>query len=263
MTKKIGIIGGGNMGEAILSSCRRHFTVQVAEKSVSRQKYLRRKHKAKIYELPALLQNCSILLLAVKPQDFDATLSSLKGFIKKDHLIISIAAGITTKYIEKRLGSHVRVVRAMPNLPALISQSVTAVSGGRYATKNDLAIACKILERLGQAFIVEEKLINAITATSGSGPGYVYFLMEQMIEAAQKIGLSEAMATHLVTETFLGSVNLLKAHQETPKALRAKVTSKGGTTHAALEVFSKKNTGLIFKHALQAAVKRAHKLSRS
>lgn len=261
--KRIGIIGGGNMGEAIFAACRKRFAVCIAEKSLQRQKQLRQKYKACLHGLCALTKKCSILILAVKPQDFDEAMRSLKGLVKKNHLVISIAAGITTKYIEKKLGGRARVVRAMPNLPAVISQSMTAVSRGSYASQGDLKIACKIFENIGKVLVVEEGLINAITATSGSGPGYIYFLMEQMIEAAKKIGLSEKIATYLVTETFLSSAHLLKAHGATPKELREKVTSKGGTTHAGLEVFSKRKTGEIFHHALKAALKRAHQLSRS
>ncbi|MCX5681618.1 MAG: pyrroline-5-carboxylate reductase [Candidatus Omnitrophica bacterium] len=262
MKKTIGIIGGGNMGEAIFLACRKRFSVHLAEKCLKRQKHLHQKHNVRIHDLDSLVKKSSILILAVKPQDFDEVLGSLKDLVKKHHLIVSIAAGITTKYIEKRLSKCPRVIRTMPNLPAVIGQGVTAVSQGAYASKNDLKVACGIFENLGKVLVVEEKLINAVTATSGSGPGYVYFLMEQMVEAARKAGLTEAMATHLVVETFLGSVNLLKAHGATPRELREKVTSKGGTTHAALEVFSKKKMGAIFHHAMKAAVKRAHQLSR-
>ena len=250
------------MGEAIFSACRKRFSVHIAEKCSKRQKYFHQKHNVKTHDLDNLVTKSSILILAVKPQDFDEALGALKGLVKKSHLIISIAAGITTKYIENKLGNRPRVIRAMPNLPAVISQSMTAVSRGKYASENDLKTACKIFENIGKVLVVEEKLINAITATSGSGPGYVYFLMEQMIEAAKKIGLTEEVATHLVTETFLSSAHLLEAHGATPKELREKVTSKGGTTHAALEVFSKRKTGMTFEHALKAALKRAHQLSR-
>lgn len=263
MTRSIGIIGAGNMGEAIFTACRKSFFVRLAETCPKRQSHLRQKHKIDTYPLDRLVQKSSILILAVKPQDFDQVLNELKRHIKKHHLVISIAAGITTKYIEKKLGDRVRVIRTMPNLPAVIGQGVTAISKGTYASRSDLKNACAIFEKLGKVLIVNETLINAVTATSGSGPGYVYFLMEKMIEAAQKAGLTEDMATQLVIETFLGSVNLLKAHGAAPKALREKVTSKGGTTHAALEVFSKRKVGKIFHHAISAAVKRAHKLSRS
>ncbi|MFA6378405.1 MAG: pyrroline-5-carboxylate reductase [Candidatus Omnitrophota bacterium] len=262
MAEKIGMIGCGNMGEAILLSCRGHFRFDVAEKSAKRQQYLNRQYNIKTKDLARVVRECSILVLAVKPQDFDDILGSLKVLVSAKHLIISIAAGITTKYIEERIGSRTRVIRAMPNLPALAGQSVTAVTQGRQATKNDLTIACKIFNHIGKTLAVKENLMNAVTATSGSGPGYVYFLMEQMIAAAQKIGLSEKMATDLVVETFSGSLYLLKTKKESPKALREKVTSKGGTTQAALDVFTGQKTGLIFDKALKAAVVRAEKLSR-
>lgn len=262
MRKNVGMIGGGNMGEAILAGCRNDFTFYVTEKNIQRQNDLRRRYKAKISDLALAAKNCPILILAVKPQDFDEVLASVKAFLSADHLVISIAAGITTSYIEQRLGRGVRVIRVMPNLPALVGRSVTAVARGRSARERDLKIARKIFDHIGTTLVVKEKLINAVTATSGSGPGYVYFLMEQMIAAAKKIGLSQAMATDLVVETFSGSVHLLKVKKESPEALREKVTSKGGTTQAALDVFTREKTGRIFDKALGAARLRAQQLSR-
>jgi len=256
------MIGGGNMGEAIFSGCRHHFNFYVVEKSPQRQKYLRNKYKVATKDLSVVAKSCSILILAVKPQDFDEILASAKHLLRSSHLVISIAAGITTKYIEEKLGHRPRVIRAMPNLPALVGHSMTAVTKGRYATKSDLNTACNIFGHIGKTMVVNENLMNAVTATSGSGPGYVYFLMEQMIAAAKGIGLTEKMATDLVIETFAGSIHLLKTHGVSPNLLREKVTSKGGTTHAALEVFAGQKTGLIFDKALKAAVVRAKKLSR-
>lgn len=262
MAQKIGMIGCGNMGEAILSNCRCHFKFEVVEASVKRQKYLRRRYKIQAKDLSSVAHDCSVLTLAVKPQDFDDVLGALRSFVNDRHLVVSIAAGITTKYIEGKIGGRPRVVRTMPNLPALVGHSVTAVAQGRFARKSDLDLTCAIFNHLGKAIAVKENLINAITATSGSGPGYVYFLMEQMIAAAKKLGLTEKMATDLVIETFSGSVHLLKAHGVSPSFLREKVTSKGGTTHAALNVFTGHGTGRIFDKALKAAVVRAEKLSR-
>ena len=260
--KSIGIVGGGNMGEAILASCQKYFRVYVSEKSLERQRSLTKKYRVKIDKVSDLAVKCSVIILAVKPQDFDEALVALKPFVSKQHLIISVAAGITTNYIEKKIGNRVRVVRTMPNLPAVVQKAVTALAKGRFAKAQDLRIASTVFDRLGKTLIVEEGLVDMVTATSGSGPGYVFFLMEQMIEAAQKIGLSEKVAAHLVIETFAGSAHLLKTVYESPAALRAKVTSKGGTTHAAVEVFKKHKMGKIFVKAFQAAVKRAKQLSR-
>ncbi len=262
MVRKVGMIGCGNMGEAILLGCRGHFNLYVAEKSIARQEYLQRQYKIKTRDLAVVVQECSVLLLAVKPQDVDEILAALKSFRTPKYLVISMAAGITTTYVEQRLGRGIKVVRVMPNLPALVGQAVTAVTKGRYACAGDVAIVCQIFDCVGTTMVVKENLMNAITATSGSGPGYVYFLMEQMIAAAQKIGLSENMATDLVVETFLGSLHLLKTKKQDPKVLREKVTSKGGTTQAAMDVFIKQSMGRIFDKALKAAVVRAQQLSR-
>lgn len=259
---KVGIIGGGNMGEAIVTSCLKSFFIHICEKDPKRQEYLRAHYKLISYDISRLAQISDVIILAVKPQDFDEALKELSKVIRKEILVISIAAGITTKYIEKILGKNTRVVRTMPNMPALIGQGITAVCAGQNAQKEDLDIACKIFNSLGQTVVVEEDLIDTITAVSGSGPAYVFLFMECMIKAAHTLGLKEELAADLVKATFAGSVNLLIKQKMEPSALRIKVTSKGGTTQAALDVFKKKNIEEVIEKALKAAKKRAAALAR-
>lgn len=259
---KIGVIGAGNMGEAIIASSLKHFFVHVSEKDAKRREYLNLHYKLVPYDLARLVQISDIIILAVKPQDIDDVLKELSKLIKKETLVISIAAGITTGFIEGVLGKSARVVRTMPNMPALVNQGITAVCAGTNAKKEDIDLACKIFNNLGKTVVVKEESIDAITAVSGSGPAYVFLFMECMIEAAKALGLDEKLSAELVKQTFSGSVNLLLKQGAEPKDLRAKVTSKGGTTQAALDVFANKNIDEIITKALSAAQKRAKALAR-
>ena len=251
------------MGEAIISSCLKRFFVHVSEKDVKRQQYLSQNYKLVPYDIGRLVQISNIIILAVKPQDIEEVLKELRKVIKNDQFVISIAAGMTTNFIERSLGKKIPVVRTMPNMPALISQGITAVAAGRYAQKADIDLTCKIFDTLGKTVVVEEELIDAITAVSGSGPAYVFLLMECMIKAAESLGLKKELAADLVKTTFAGSVNLLLKKNIEPEELRMKVTSKGGTTQAALDVFMNKKIDEIIRKALVAAKKRAQTLSRS
>ncbi|HOW35888.1 MAG TPA: pyrroline-5-carboxylate reductase [Candidatus Omnitrophota bacterium] len=262
---KIGIIGGGNMGEAIISGCLKRFFVYVSEKDATRRNYLLKKYRLEGVDVKTLAQASEIIIIAVKPQDIDEVLTVLRSVVKlKDKLIISVAAGVTTRYLERKLGNNCKVVRTMPNMPALIGKGITAVCKGRHAGKKDVDLACKIFDNVGKTVVVAEELMNSVTAVSGSGPAYVYLFMECLIKAAQSLGLKEALAEELVKNTFSGSLELLLKNNDnlSPGILRARVTSKGGTTQAALEVFARRKFERIIADALKAAQKRAKTLSR-
>ncbi len=260
---KISIIGGGNMGEAILSSIRKKYFVMVAEKDPKRQEYLRKTYKIKAEDLKNAVPSSEVVIIAVKPQDIDEVLRDMNSLLGVNKLVISIAAGITTAFIEKKLPEKTRVIRAMPNMPAMIGQGITAVSKGQYSRQSDLDLACRIFEHVGKTVVVSEDLIDAVTAVSGSGPAYVFLFLECLIKAAQKVGLSEDLAKQLVKTTFSGSMNLLEKQKEDAANLRAKVTSKGGTTQAATDVFMNSKIDEIIAQAVSAAKKRASELSRS
>ena len=260
---KIGIIGGGNMGEAIIASCLKRFFIHVCEKDTARQQALHQAYRLNFFDIKGLAQNSDIIIIAVKPQDIEGALRELGEVLKDGTLVVSIAAGITTGYIERVLGKKRRVVRTMPNMPALIGQGVTAVCQGNFATLADVDSVCKVFNNLGSTIVVEEKFIDAVTAVSGSGPAYVFLFIEHLMKAAETLGLPKEMAKELVEKTFLGSVNLLLKQKIDAGVLRAKVTSKGGTTQAALKVFERKNLEKIFELALKAAKKRSKELSKA
>lgn len=261
MKKKIGIIGGGNMGEALISALCKKYALHLCEKSLDRAIYLRKKYKIRVMTCEDLAKDCDVVILATKPQDLDRVLMKLRKCEKKA-LFISIAAGMTIKHVERHLAGKQRVIRVMPNLPVKVQMGITAVCKGRYADDGDLRITCQIFSFLGKTVVVKERLINGVTAVSGSGPGYFYLFAEELIKAAQSLGMSSALAKMLVLETFLGSAFFLKQSKQSPSVLRAQVTSKGGTTEAALEVFYKNKVGAIFQKALLAAASRAEDLSK-
>jgi pyrroline-5-carboxylate reductase len=262
MKKTIGIIGGGNMGEALIRGLHKTHSVVVVDPSHSRVVLLKRRYKnIKITEAGALVpdKSAGVIILAVKPQDMETV---LKRFSKPNNkLFISIAAGLTTKFFEKHLGK-IRIVRAMPNLPALINEGVTGICAGQYATTADLNTAKKILNSIGKTIVVKESMIDAVTAVSGSGPAYVFLFVEQWINAAESLGFDKTQARELVYKTLLGSAHLLNKNECNASELRVKVTSKGGTTQAAMDVFFEKNFDKLMKDALGAAKKRAKELAK-
>lgn len=259
---KIAIIGCGNMGTSILEGIYRNSKVMVCESDLEKKKFLKRKYKVTACDLKTAIDNSNIIILAIKPQIFPEILEAIKMFDIKDKLFVSIAAGITTSYVEKAFGNKVRVVRTMPNLPVQVKQGVTAICEGKHSNKKDISLVKDIFKEIGNTVIVEEKMMDAVTAVSGSGPAYVFLFVECMVKAARSLGLDESASKELTLQTLKGSLSLLENTNEEASVLRAKVTSKGGTTQAALEVFAKGKFEKTFKMALSAAMKRAKELSR-
>jgi len=260
--KTIGIIGGGNMGAAIIKGIAKKFKVAVCEADKKKAACLKKTYKSAILDLSALMKQSDIVIIAVKPQDIDPVLDQMAQGLRAKQLIVSIAAGITTSYIEKKLGGKPKVIRTMPNLPALIGQGVTAIAKGRYALAADVRAAVNIFKGVGSTVIVKESQIDAVTAVSGSGPAYVFLFAESLIRSARKLGLDEKTSKELVLQTLSGSADLLKDSKESTDKLRKRVTSKGGTTQAAVEVMIKRHLPKIYEQALKAAKTRAKQLSR-
>lgn len=264
MRQIIGIIGGGNMGAAIINGICGKYSVYACEQDKKRCRYLSRKYGRsglKIRDLDTVVRESGIIILAVKPQDIDAILKDVKACITKNKLVISIAAGITIAYIQKRLGPDIKIIRTMPNLPAQIKEGMTAICKGKAVTKAGLVSACGIFDNIGKTVVVDEKLIDAVTAVSGSGPAYVFLFVEYLNDAAHSLGLNESLTKQLVMQTLKGSISVLQQDKDAPAVLRSRVTSKGGTTQAAMDIFRRSKTGSIFKHALKAAKMRAKELS--
>ncbi|MDP3790612.1 MAG: pyrroline-5-carboxylate reductase [Candidatus Omnitrophota bacterium] len=268
MNKKIGIIGCGNMGEAILGRLvnvmEKSTSIMVSEFDAKRRDYLQGKYKM-IIEIDnnEIVKFSDVIILAVKPKDIDGLLKQeVCCGVSKNKLIISIAAGITIKHIEDMVGKDVPVIRAMPNLGAIIGHAVTSLSAGESVNKEDIELAKNIFSLIGDVVEVDEKLVDAVTAVSGSGPAYFFYFVESLYEVAQELKLPPGIAKALVIKTALGSIKLLDELKEDPAALRKKVTSKGGTTEAAFKVLEYKKVKNIIKDAVKEACKRSKEISK-
>ncbi|NLE64982.1 MAG: pyrroline-5-carboxylate reductase [Elusimicrobia bacterium] len=258
---KIGFIGCGNMGEAILGAVHRKHVCLACEPRAERQKALRKRYKVVFGMLSDVVRASDLVILAVKPQDLPDVLAEMRTLPLKGKIIVSIAAGITTKAIDRALRGA-KIVRVMPNLPALIGEGVSGLCAGGRATSKDLAVARRIFDAVGSTVVVKEKMLDAVTAVSGSGPAYVFLFAEAMMKAARRLGFSEAEAKALVYGTLLGSTHMLAKSPDSAEDLRLKVTSKGGTTQAATDVFLRKDILGMFEQALAAACHRARELSK-
>jgi len=265
----IGFIGGGNMAEAIIrgvikAKIYKPEHIFVSDIRQNRLEFLGEEYRVIAVEKNAeLVDKAETVVLSIKPQNMTDVLADIKDAAKPENLIISIAAGIRISNIAAVLG-NVPIVRVMPNTPALIGQGAAALYGNEKA-KPRLDKARSIFESVGLAVVVNnEDLIDAVTAVSGSGPAYYFLLMEEMIEAAVVLGLARNLAKDLVLQTAKGaSLLAIEADKdkESPAVLRRKVTSPGGTTAAAMNVFAAKNFGLMIADALKAATDRSRALS--
>lgn len=200
-----------------------------------------------------------VIVGAVKPQQMSAALSALD--MRRAPLFVSIAAGIPTSRIEREIGGTPRVVRVMPNTPALVGAGATALCKGAYATDADLATAEEILHAVGITVRVDEAFMDAVTALSGSGPAYIFYVAEALVAAGLKAGLPPAIARQLTFQTIMGAGRMLVESADSPETLRQKVTSPGGTTAAALQVLSDRGLKEILDEAVQAATRRGRELS--
>jgi len=258
--KTIGFLGAGNMAEALIRGLLDHQTLTPQQVIATDIRADRLKFLAGAFGIRVgKLGEADILVLAVKPQQISAALSQVTG----NPLLISIAAGVTTSRMEKELGGAPHVVRAMPNTPALVGAGAAALCKGRFATDDDLATAEAILGAVGITVRVEEAWMDAVTALSGSGPAYVFYLVEAMIQAGKEAGVPEAIAQKLVCQTIFGAGKLLVEGSESAESLRRKVTSPGGTTEAALRVMENRGLAGTVMEAIHAAEKRGRELSGS
>jgi len=210
----------------------------------------------------ALIAECDVVVLAVKPQVMGGVCKDLQGAIKSSHLFVSIAAGIKASDICRWLGGDYALVRTMPNTPALVQQGATGLFANDLVSEDHKAIVTSVLSAIGDCFwVAEEKLIDAITAISGSGPAYFFLMMQSMTQAGMALGLDEKTASALSIKTALGASVMAANSDDDPKQLRANVTSPNGTTQAAIEAFQDQNFEGIVANATRAAYDRAHELS--
>ncbi len=260
----IGFIGGGNMASAIIGGLLKagmkpeQFTI-VEPFDVTRAKLQADFNIASQATPDKALTRCDLVVWAVKPQSFKEAAAPVASYTK-EALHLSVAAGVTSDSIAAWLGTE-RIVRAMPNTPALIGQGITGLFAREGSSDKDRALVDAVIGVTGQhLWLDEESKLDAVTAISGSGPAYVFYFLEAMVEAALGMGLTEAQARSLATATFAGSTALAAASSESLSVLRERVTSKGGTTYAALTHMEGANIKAEFVAAMQAAAARAKEL---
>ncbi len=262
---RIAVLGGGVMGEALIAGLLKLTpapSIVVVEKRAERAAELLRTYAIEVAAAQSAVVNADVVIAVVKPQDMREALTQVSGSIPQGALLISIAAGVTTSTIEA-LVPQAAVVRAMPNTPAQIQMGVIGISAGASCSNDELLKAEILLSAVGVVLQVPESLQDAITATSGSGPAYVFYLAEAMISGAEHAGLSSEDARKAVVQTILGSAELLAASSELPESLRAKVTSPNGTTAAAIATFDELRVRESIVSGMMAARDRSIELSRS
>ena len=260
----IAILGGGKIGEALLSGLlrgeRTPHDIVISEKHPERAGYLADTYGVAVLDVADAVKQAGTLLVAVKPQDIDKLLAEMAPAIESRHVVVSVAAGITTRHIERALPDGIAVVRCMPNTPALVDQAMTAVAAGAHAGDEHLAVAESLLAAVGRVVRVPESQLDAVTALSGSGPAYFFYLVEAMIDAGILLGLPRTLAAELIVQTAVGSATMLRDSGEHPVQLREAVTSPGGTTIAAIRELEVHGVRAALLAAIEAAARRSREL---
>jgi pyrroline-5-carboxylate reductase len=263
--RRLAILGAGVMGETLLSGLLRSGwsadQIVATDRRVERQVELVARYGIAMQENEQAVAEADTVILVVKPQDMADLLDEIRDSLKPDTLVISLAAGVDTASIEARLPDGIAVVRVMPNTPAQVDEGMAAISAGSHSDTEHLDLVTEILSATGKVVTVPERYQDAVTAISGSGPAYLFFVVEAMIEAGVHLGLPRDIATQLVVQTMLGSAKLLRETGEHPTVLRERVTSPGGTTAAAVRVLEDHKVRAAFIGAMEAARDRSRELA--
>ena len=266
--RSIAFLGGGRMGEALIAGLLRSGGRSTEEILVTCRREERAKELTGRHGVSATLDNAEacrfakILVLMAKPQDFETLLQQVADHVTVEHLVVSFAAGIRTSFVEQSLAPDVSVVRVMSNVPVMVDEAMSVIAPGKHAEDKHLAVAEELLAYVGKVLRLEERYLDAVTATSGSGPAYFFLLAEAMIEACILLGLSRDVASQLIIQTMLGSAKMLRDTGTHPVELREMVTSPGGTTIEAIRHLEEAGVRAAFLNAIDAARKRSEELAR-
>jgi pyrroline-5-carboxylate reductase len=265
--KTIAFIGGGNMAEALIKGLIAAGTAKpdhilVTDVSVDRLAHLHQTYGVMQKGNGEAAREADIIILCVKPQVVERVLADISSAVDAKKLVISIAAGIVIAKIEKGLKESSHVVRVMPNTPALVLAGAAALAGGKHATSDDLALTQGIFNSVGRAVIVEEKLMDAVTGLSGSGPAYVFMIIDALSDAGVKEGLPRPLALELAAQTVYGAAKMVLETKEHPGKLRDMVTSPGGTTIEGLHALEKGKLRATLMNAVEAATTRSRELGK-
>ena len=266
-SRRTAFLGGGKMAEALISGLIRSGGRGVDEITVTARREERAQELAGKYGIDATLDNVKavresdVVVLMAKPQDVEVLLDQIRGAVSREHLVVSFAAGIRTSFVEKHLPDDVAVVRVMSNVPVMVDEAMSVVAAGHHADEAHLATTEELLGYVGRVLRLNESHLDAVTATSGSGPAYFFLLAEAMIEACILLGLSRDVATELIIQTMLGSAKMLRDTGKHPVELREMVTSPGGTTIAAIRHLEEAGVRAAFLNAIDAARQRSTELA--
>jgi pyrroline-5-carboxylate reductase len=265
-TKTLGFLGAGNMAGAIIDGLLSAKVLPPARVVASDAKRERLEHLHQLRGIRttgdncALVRECDVVVLAVKPQAIDKVLTEVGGLVRGDQLVVSVAAGVPIEAIEGRLPAGSHVVRAMPNTPATVLAGATAVASGAHASDGDLRIARELFEAVGRVVTLDESLLDAVTGLSGSGPAYIMLIIEALADGGVKVGLHRDTALLLAAQTVFGSAKLLLETGEHPGRLKDMVTSPGGTAIAGLHTLESGGLRTTLIDAVEVATKRAGEL---
>ena len=259
----IGFIGGGNMAEALIKGIVQGGgkDIAVSEPRQERRAYLEKEYGVKTTpDNKEVVRNCNIIVLAVKPQNMDDVTAGISDLISNDKLIVSIAAGITLSYLTARLKTS-KIIRVMPNTPALVQEGMSVLSLCECIQDKEMVLVRDIFMSVGKVLVLPEKYMDAVTALSGSGPGFIAFFVENMIDSGVIMGLNRDNATELAIQTLIGTAKLLETGMP-PDRLREMVTSPGGTTAAGIKAFEERGFRDIVAAVIQAAANKSKELGR-
>jgi pyrroline-5-carboxylate reductase len=265
MSDRVAILGTGKMGEALLSGMvragRPASDLVVTTHGEERASVLRERYGIETSDNATAVKSAGTIVIAVKPQDMGALLDEISALLSVDQMVVSVAAGITTSFIERRVPVEIPVIRVMSNTPVLVDEAMSAISAGSHATETHLERAESLLKPVGPTLRVPESQQDAVTALSGSGPAYFFYLVEAMIDAGILLGLPRSVAHELIVQTAIGSAVMLRDSGESPQALREAVMSPAGTTIAAIREMEDHKVRAAFLAALEAARDRSRELA--
>lgn len=261
----IAFIGAGSMAESIIAGLISERIVAPSQLiATNRQDEERLKRLEQHYGIKTTVNkeeavaHANLIVLAMKPKDIESAMKAIRSYTSEKQLFISVLAGISTSYITELLGHHAPVIRTMPNTSAKVGESATAISAGAYATEQEIQLACALFSAIGTVIVVPEEQLDAVTGLAGSGPAYIYYLVEAMEKAATEIGLDEEVGKELVIQTLIGAAKRLSTTSKTAEELYTQVMSPGGTTEAGLQVLAENH----FQDAIVACIKRATERSK-
>ncbi|HEV2779475.1 MAG TPA: pyrroline-5-carboxylate reductase [Actinophytocola sp.] len=263
----IAVLGAGKIGEALLSGLlsggRRVDDLMFTERHAERAAEMTTRYGIRAVDLPTAAKEADVLVVAVKPQDIDPLLDELAPVVSPPTLVVSLCAGLPTELFERRLPAGVPVVRVMPNTPAVVGQAMSAISAGGHAGPEHLDVVERVLSAVGKVVRVPESQQDAVTALSGSGPAYFFYLVEAMIDAGILLGLPRNVAEKLIIQSAVGAATMLVETGEHPVTLREAITSPAGTTIMAIRELERHGVRAALLAAIEAARDRSQELGRA